>query len=108
MSRVSLWTLRLSVILLLANAMPAAAHTPHICPPGVNDAPTFVAHQQQHDLLKMRFEHVFEIGQRLFIDDFNQCDGAGRPGTNGGIAARRPDPLVLLCQVYLNFPNRVG
>ena len=93
MSRVCLSTLRLSAILLLANAMPAVAHTPHICPPGVNDAPTFVAHQQQNDLLKMHFEQVFEIGQRLFIDDFNQCDGAGRPGTNGSIAARRPDPL---------------
>ncbi|MBV8360900.1 MAG: hypothetical protein JO189_23635, partial [Deltaproteobacteria bacterium] len=93
MSRFSLWTLCLSAILLLTNAVPAVAHTPHICLPGVNDAPTFVAHQQQNDLLKMHFEQVFEIGQRLFIDDFNQCDGAGRPGTNGSIAARRPDPL---------------
>jgi hypothetical protein len=80
-------------VLFFANASTAAAHTPHVCRPGVNDAPTFSAHQQQSDLLKMPFDQVFDIGQSLFVDDFNQCDGAGRPGTNGAITERTPDPL---------------
>jgi hypothetical protein len=40
----------------------------------------------------MPFRKVFDAGQRLFVTDFNACDGAGLPGTNGGIAPRTPDP----------------
>src|SRR5260370_42571304 len=40
----------------------------------------------------MPFKKVFNAGQRLFVADFNACDGAGRPGTNGGIGSRTPDP----------------
>jgi hypothetical protein len=40
----------------------------------------------------MPFRKVFNAGQRLFVTDFNACDGAGRPGTNGGIVPRTPDP----------------
>jgi hypothetical protein len=71
----------------------AAAHTPHVCPPGVNDAPTFSDHLQQRSVLSLGFQEVFKAGQRLFTDDMNECDGAGRPGTNGGIMERTPDPL---------------
>jgi hypothetical protein len=60
-------------------------------PPGINDTPALAAHVHQKDLLKMPFRKVFNVGQRLFVADFNSCDGAGRPGTNGGIVPRRPD-----------------
>jgi len=69
------------------------AHEPHVCPPGINDTPALAAHVHQKDLLKMPFRKVFDAGQRLFVTDFNACDGAGRPGTNGGIARAR---LILL------------
>jgi len=64
-----------------------------VCPPGINDTPALAAHVHQKDLLKMPFRKVFNAGQRLFVTDFNACDGAGRPGTNGGIARAR---LILL------------
>ncbi len=63
-----------------------------MCPPGINDTPALAAHVHQKDLLKMPFRKVFNAGQRLFVTDFNACDDAGRPGTNGGIAPRTPDP----------------
>jgi hypothetical protein len=71
----------------------AGAHEPHVCPPGTNDTPALAAHVHQKDLLKMPFRKVFKAGQRLFVTDFNACDGAGRPGTNGGIVPRTPNPL---------------
>ncbi len=70
----------------------ASAHEPHVCPPGINDTPALAAHIHQKDLLKMPFKKVFSTGQRLFVTDFNACDGAGRPGTNGGIVLRTPNP----------------
>jgi hypothetical protein len=79
--------------LMVVIARPAAAHTPHTCPPGINDEPTFLAHLEQSDVLNLSFPEVFNAGQRLFVDDMNECDGAGRPGTNGGITPRTPDPL---------------
>ena len=70
----------------------ASAHEPHVCPPGINDTPALATHVHQKDLLKMPFRKVFSAGQRLFVTDFNACDGAGRPGTNGGIVLRTPNP----------------
>jgi hypothetical protein len=63
------------------------------CPPDIHDTPALGVHLSQADVLRMPFPQVVAAGQRLFVTDFNACDGAGRPGTNGGIAPRPPDPL---------------
>ncbi len=42
----------------------------------------------------MPFSKVFAAGQVLFVTNFNACDGAGRPGTNGGLMPRTSDPLT--------------
>jgi hypothetical protein len=41
----------------------------------------------------MSFPAVFKAGQTIFTTNFNECDGAGRPGTNGGVTSRTADPL---------------
>jgi hypothetical protein len=51
------------------------------------------AHLNQTDVLKLPFREVFAAGQRIFVTNFNVCDGAGRPGTNGGVKPRTPDPM---------------
>jgi len=81
-------------LLLAIYVSPAGAHEPHVCPPGINDAPALPGHLHQQDLLKMSFPRVFAAGQRIFATNFNACDGAGRPGTNGGITPRTPDPAL--------------
>ncbi|MGH8679408.1 MAG: hypothetical protein ACREUQ_13790 [Burkholderiales bacterium] len=72
------------------------------CPPDISDSPALLkSHLSQADLAagKVPFKDVFRFGQLLFITNFNKCDGAGRPGTNGaaalhGVGAlRTPDPL---------------
>ena len=72
---------------------PVRAHQPHVCPPGINDTPALSAHLNQTDVLKLPFREVFAAGQRIFVTNFNVCDGAGRPGTNGGVKPRTPDPM---------------
>ena len=42
----------------------------------------------------MLFDRIFAAGQQIFVTDFNACDGAGRPGTNGGVTRRPVDPLT--------------
>ena len=84
----------LPIITLLAIAAPARAFTARVCPPGVNDAPALPVHFTQADVLGMPFPKVFAAGRQLFVTDFNVCDGAGRPGTNGGIQPRPIDPTL--------------
>src|SRR5207245_8157390 len=62
--------------------------------PAINDTPTMPVHFEQADILRMPFAQVFALGQRIFITDFNACDGAGRPGTTGGVTPRTPDPAA--------------
>ena len=81
----------MSAFLMLATR--AAAHEIRTCPPGINDTPAMAEHFDQADILQMPFPRVFALGQSIFVTDFNACDGAGRPGTNGGITSRTPDPL---------------
>ncbi|HKD68668.1 MAG TPA: hypothetical protein VKB84_17630 [Candidatus Binataceae bacterium] len=69
------------------------AHEPHVCPPGINDSPALAGHLNQSDVIKMPFAKVFAAGLVLFVTNFNACDGAGRPGTNGGVTPRPLDPL---------------
>jgi Di-haem oxidoreductase, putative peroxidase len=73
-------------------ASAVSAHEPHVCPAGINDTPALPAHLHQKDVLKMHLSEVFAAGQRLFVTDFNVCDGAGRPGMNGGVTPRTVDP----------------
>jgi hypothetical protein len=79
---------------LLAVAAPAAAIELRTCPPGIHDTPALGVHFSQADVLRMPFPQVVAAGQRLFVTDFNVCDGAGRPGTNGGVKARTPDAML--------------
>jgi hypothetical protein len=79
---------------LLAPALPARAVEPRRCPSGINDTPAMPVHFEQADILRMPFAQVFALGQRIFVTDFNACDGAGRPGTTGGVAPRTPDPAA--------------
>lgn len=89
-------TCRQAFALFLLCAVPAQAHEPHSCPAGFNDTPAMSRHLEQRDIAKGRlsFEQVFDAGQQLFVTDFNICDGAGRPGTTGGVTPRTPDPLL--------------
>jgi hypothetical protein len=82
------------MVVPMIHVSPARAHQPHGCPPGVNDAPALAAHLEQDDVVKMPFSKVFAAGQVLFVTNFNACDGAGRPGTNGGVTPRTPDSLL--------------
>jgi hypothetical protein len=51
-------------------------------------------HFDQAEVIKMLFDRIFAAGQQIFVTDFNACDGAGRPGTNGGVTRRPVDPLT--------------
>src|SRR5208282_1388773 len=82
------------MLVALIRVSQARAHEPHKCPPGFNDSPALAAHLEQDDVLKMPFSKVFAAGQVIFVTNFNACDGAGRPGTNGGVTPRTPDPLM--------------
>src|SRR5580692_11874155 len=88
-------TVSVFALLVVSFAIPAAAHEPHECPPGFNDEPALPGHVQQQDITsgKLSFDDVFGAGQRLFITNFNACDGAGRPGSTGGGAPRPIDPV---------------
>ena len=95
--------LTLMGMLTLWMASPAGAHEPpRHCPPGFNDTPAMPVHFDQSDLVHfdqsdllhgMSFTEIFQAGQRIFTTDFNACDGAGRPGTNGTTSPRPVDPL---------------
>jgi hypothetical protein len=99
-------TVRLSAGFVVATALLMTARTANAqqnnCPPGISDTPALLkSHLSQADLAagKIPFKDVFRFGQLLFITNFNKCDGAGRPGTNGAAGLhgvgdlRTPDPL---------------
>ena len=85
------WLPVMSALLILAR--PAAAHEIRTCPAGINDTPAMAEHFDQPDILQMPFPLIFALGQNIFVTDFYACDGAGRPGTNGGATSRTPNPL---------------
>jgi len=72
---------------LLIVTGPATAQQ-NSCPPGISDTPALSSHLDQADLAsgKIKFAEAFRFGHKLFITNFNKCDGAGRPGTNGSAA----------------------
>src|SRR5262249_34123258 len=90
MTRLGIFT----VTTFLAIVAPAWPMELRSCPPGINDAPALPVHFTQADILQMPFLAVVAAGRRLFVTDFNVCDGAGRPGTNGGVTPRTPDPAL--------------
>jgi hypothetical protein len=78
-----------SVALTLAVSLGAAAGAsaqPNACPPGFNDTPALSTHLSQTDIGagKLSFKKIFDFGRKIFITNFNKCDGAGRPGDTGG------------------------
>jgi Di-haem oxidoreductase, putative peroxidase len=81
------------VLWMIIGAAPIGAHEPHVCPPGINDTPALPGHLNQADVIRLPFHTVFNEGKRIFATNFNRCDGAGRPGTNGGVKERTPNPL---------------
>jgi hypothetical protein len=81
--------LRLLLALPLATLAAATATAQqNSCPPGISDTPALSSHLDQADLAsgKVKFAEAFRFGHKLFITNFNKCDGAGRPGTNGSAA----------------------
>lgn len=81
------------VVVLSPWAVSAHAQT-RSCPPGFNDTPAMPVHFEQASVLRMSLGQIFAAGQRVFVTDFNACDGAGRPGTTGSGAPRTPDPVL--------------
>jgi hypothetical protein len=77
---------------LSANALAA---TPKVCLPElVADSPTVALLIEQEDINgHLRFEQINDHGELLFVTKFNQCDGRGRPETNGG-GDKRAVPTV--------------
>lgn len=90
----------LAAFVLLAVCATANAQN-NSCPNGFDDTPALKTHLSQDDIAggKLSFKQVFDQGRRLFITNFNKCDGAGRPGTNGAAGVhgvgnpRALDPL---------------
>lgn len=81
------------VLLEVVYQIPAHAHERRVCPAGINDTPAMPDHFDQAEVIKMPFDRIFATGQQIFVTDFNACDGAGRPGTNGGVTPRPVDPV---------------
>lgn len=73
-------------------ALPASSHSPHTCPPDVADLPgaLVLQHIEQRDLIAGVLEPraVFVSGGGFAESRFNECDGQGRPATDGGGAKR--------------------
>lgn len=82
------------IILQAISPLAANAHDRRVCPPGINDTPAMPVHFDQSDIIKMPLNRIFALGQQIFVTDFNACDGAGRPGTNGGLTPRPVDALT--------------
>ncbi len=89
-------------LIVLGAASAVIAQGPNACPPGLNDTPTLTSHLSHADIAsgKHSFSQIFTFGQKLFMTNFNACDGAGRPGNTGaagehGVGGERtPDPLL--------------
>jgi hypothetical protein len=62
------------------------------CPPGFNDTPAMPVHFEQASVLKMSLGQIFDTEQRIFVTDFNACDGAER--YNRHRAPRTPDTVL--------------
>jgi hypothetical protein len=82
-------------LIIVLVALPSSAF-PQVrtCPPGFNDTPAMPTHLEQANVISMPLQKVFSAGQRIFVTNFNACDGAGRPGTTGAGAERTPDPSL--------------
>jgi hypothetical protein len=63
------------------------------CPDGYPEGPAFTDHIEQEEIVNgsLIFDDILDIGEKLFIVDFNTCDGRGRPATTGGGAKRSPE-----------------
>ena len=89
------------------------------CPEGYPEPPAFTQHIEQASINNgdVSLAELLEIGERLFITDFNACDGQGRPATTGGGDKRDPanqpafirtsSPDALSCSGCHNEP-RIG
>jgi hypothetical protein len=75
------------------------------CPVGFNDMPAMSTHYDQSSILKLPLVQVFGAGQRIFVTDFNICDGAGRPSTDGRWQ-RAGDRPAAASTVYPRFRAR--
>lgn len=84
----------LLIILTLPYALYAdeGIHYLYGCPEGYPESPAFTQHVEQTDLVRgvIPFTKTLEIGELLFVTDFNACDGQGRPATTGGGNKRDP------------------
>ena len=81
------------VVVAVAGVWWRAAADPNAGAPG--ERPTLAAHISQADIDagKYAFARLFDLGQLLFEEPFNQLDGAGRPGATGNSTpTRRSDP----------------
>ena len=112
-------------LLLILAAIPTALyadegiHYLHLCPEGYPESSAFSQHVEQQALESgaIPFNEILDIGELLFITDFNACDGQGRPATTGGGDKRDPSnqpafirtssPDALSCSGCHNEP-RVG
>lgn len=87
--------LSFSAIMLLALAGAAVVQAKevngvYVCEPDHPEGPAFTAHVEQTDLLQLPLDDILDIGEQLFIANFNSCDGRGRPATTGGGDKREP------------------
>ncbi len=62
----------------------------YVCEPDHPEGPAYTVHVEQEDLLQMPLDDILDVGEQLFIVNFNSCDGRGRPATTGGGDKREP------------------
>ncbi len=78
---------------LICAALAAHAHEPHVCSPGLPDAPALAGHLEHADIVGggIGFSDLFDKGRVLFVAQLNVCDGQGRPAATGTGEKRIPD-----------------
>ncbi len=83
---------RIVAVILFCVPLGAQAHEPHVCGPGIPDAPVLSGHLEQADIVAgaVEFAELFEAGRELFVGQFNVCDGQGRPAATGTGEKRAP------------------
>jgi len=73
----------------------AEAHVPHECPDSIPDEPILSGHLDQSDIVNrnLTFDRITKVGERLFTESLNRCDGHGRPAATGAgtPTSRKPD-----------------
>lgn len=76
---------KLWLLTLLWAPVAAVAHEPHVCAPDFADEPALAGHLEQADIVagEIGFGRLFAAGEALFVDQFNVCDGQGRPAATG-------------------------